>query len=133
MGFWIQPRNSFEDLFGMFEGLSHREIARVIIATYLQTGMAYHSVYWLYLRQLSRTLIEEVGQQALDYALEIQNMSEERLDFLKKRSRIDSIFHLWDLLDPYPEEMIETMITEQEQLRPGARDFILSASNTRGF
>ena len=130
MGFWIQPRNSFEDLFGMFEGLSHREIARVIIATYLLIGMAHHSVYWLYLRELSLTLLKEIGQQALDNALENQNMSSERLEFLKKRSRIDSIFHLWDLLDPYPEEMIETMIAEQDQIRPGARDFILSA---RGF
>ena len=128
MGVWSQPRHSFEDTFGMFEGLSHREIARVIIATYLQTGMSHYSIYWLYLRQLSRTFIEEVGQQALDYALLIQNMSAQRLEFLKRRSGIISIFYLWDLMDPYPEEMIETMITEQEQLRPGARDFILSAS-----
>ena len=130
MGFWIQPRNSFEDLFGMFEGLSHRKIAKVIIATYLLTGMAHHSVYWLYLRELSLTLLKEIGQQALDNALETQNMSSERLEFLKKRSDIMSIFYLWDLLDPYPEEMIETMIAEQDQIRPGARYFILSA---RGF
>ena len=74
--------------------------------------MAHHSVYWLYLRELSLILLKEIGQQALDNALETQNMSSERLEFLKKRSDIMSIFYLWDLLDPYPDEMIESMILE---------------------
>ena len=113
-----------------FEGLSHRKIASVIIANYFLTGIAHHLVYWLYLRELPLTLLKEIGQQALDNALETQSMPANRLDYLRKRDNIDTRFHLWDLLDPYPDEMIESMIAEQDQLRPGARDFILSA---RGF
>lgn len=123
-------QHDFEDTFWIFEGLSHREIARVIIATYLEIGDNHHSIYWLYLRELSPTFITEVGQQALNHILETQNVSAQRLEFLKSRSGINAMFYLWDLLDPYPDEMIESMILEQEESHPGARDFILSA---RGF
>ena len=113
-----------------FDGMSPEDTAGKIIAKYLLTGMAHHSVYWLYLRELSLTLLKEIGQQALDNALETQSMPANRLDYLRKRDNIDTMFHLWDLLDPYSDEMVESMILEQEELHPGAKKVILSA---RGF
>ena len=120
----------FEHQFERFQGSTPEEIAKVIIATYLRKGLVRQSIYWLYLRELSLSFIKEIIQLSLDDALGDKSIPRERRDFLNKINGPDSILFQWDLLDPYPDEMIESMISEHEDQISGARDFILSA---RGF
>lgn len=108
--------------------------AEAIINLWLKEGFTgVGGIHWLFLQQLSKNyldpLFEKVFQEALDnIALYPPHRQKFINDISSGGSAATSLSWHWILLDPYPEEMIETMITKQEQLHPGARDFILGAS-----